>query len=59
MKEQYEMDQFLTEIRAIENKINHLLQQSGLSDEEKDYILDHILVVPDYNEKVFAENCAS
>ncbi|WP_019910940.1 hypothetical protein [Paenibacillus sp. HW567] len=46
MKEQYEIDQFLKEIRDIESKVYQLLQQSNLSEEEKHYILNHILVVP-------------
>jgi|GEM_PF-4838516 len=58
MKEQYEIDQFLMQIRDIESKIYTLLQQSNLSDEEKEYILNHILVVSGCNEGVFAKKKA-
>lgn len=59
MKEQYEIDQFLMQVGAIESKVYNLLQQSNLSDEEKNFILNHILVVPGYKEEVLAKNCAS
>lgn len=59
MKEQYEIDQFLKQVGDIESKVYNLVQQSNLSDEEKNFILNHILVVPGYSEGILAKNCSS
>ncbi|WNS46076.1 hypothetical protein [Paenibacillus sp. MMS20-IR301] len=56
MTEQHEMDQFLRQVQAIENTIHALLQKTQLSDEEKDYILRHILAVPVSNEETYIKN---
>jgi 16S rRNA G527 N7-methylase RsmG len=41
-----DIDQFLSTINKLENKIHHLIDKSNLSDIEKKMILDHILIVP-------------
>lgn len=56
MTEQYEIDQFLRQVQAIERKIHDLLQKSQLSEEEKSFILRHILAVPVSNEDVYIKN---
>ncbi|WP_342565573.1 hypothetical protein NST84_10815 [Paenibacillus sp. FSL R7-0345] len=56
MTEQYEVDQFLRQVKAIERNIHELLQKSQLSDEEQSYILRHIIAVPVSNEDVYIKN---
>ncbi|MNC64314.1 hypothetical protein D3C75_1145020 [compost metagenome] len=56
MTEQYEIDQFLRQVQAIERHIHELLHKSQLSEEEKNYILRHILAVPVTNGDVYIKN---
>lgn len=47
MNEQFtDVRQFLDMIHQIESKVIHLIQTTNLSEEEKKFILDHILIVP-------------
>ncbi|WP_223067951.1 hypothetical protein [Paenibacillus caui] len=41
-----EIQLFLEEVHLIEAKVTQLIVRSGLSEKEKQYILDHILIVP-------------
>lgn len=40
------LDNFLEEIHELEGKIVHLIHRSNLTVEEKQFILDHILIIP-------------
>ena len=40
------LDEFLQTIYNLEEKVVHLIHQSNLSDVEKKFILDHILIIP-------------
>lgn len=40
------MDLFLESMHDLETRIRQLIQQSGLSEEEQRFILEHILVIP-------------
>lgn len=51
MKEQLEdIQQFLELISKIEEKVLGLIQNTNLTDTEKSYILEHILIVPGKSE---------
>jgi hypothetical protein len=41
-----EMQLFLDQVHLIEAKVAHLIAKSNLNEQEKQYILDHILIVP-------------
>ncbi|GIO60245.1 hypothetical protein [Paenibacillus cineris] len=41
-----DMDLFLRSMHELETRIRHMIQRSGLSDKEQQFILDHILVIP-------------
>lgn len=49
------IESFLAEIREIEAKVTGLIEQTNLSEQEKRYILDHIMVVPGNLQKGAAE----
>lgn len=40
------LDDFLQNIHELEEKIERLIQQSNLTGVEKQFIMDHILVIP-------------
>lgn len=41
-----DMDLFLQSMQDLEIRIRHMIQRSGLSEKEQQFILDHILVIP-------------
>jgi hypothetical protein len=41
-----DIDQFLTTISKLEKKIHQLIHKSNLTDNEKQIIIDHIVIVP-------------
>lgn len=41
-----DVDRFLTMIAYLENEVARLLDKAALSQEEKDFIRDHIIIVP-------------
>ncbi|WP_156158244.1 hypothetical protein [Gordoniibacillus kamchatkensis] len=47
-----EMQQFLDQIQFIEAKVVQLIAKSNLSEQEKLYILKHILIVPGTSDEV-------
>ncbi|GIP26875.1 hypothetical protein J23TS9_20050 [Paenibacillus sp. J23TS9] len=47
MNEQLQdMDVFLRTMHILENRINELIRSSDLSEQQKQFILNHILVIP-------------
>ncbi len=42
----YELDQFLDTIHKLEDTVYQLIHKSNLTENEKEMILDHILIVP-------------
>ncbi|MBP1966598.1 hypothetical protein [Paenibacillus aceris] len=40
------IDDFLKTIDELEEKVQHLIYQSNLTSVEKQFILDHILIIP-------------
>ena len=46
MTKDHAMEVFLDQIHRLEEEVNRLIGQSGLSNTEKEYILNHIVVIP-------------
>jgi len=42
----YDMDQFLETIHNLEDTVYQLINKSNLTESEKKFILNHILIVP-------------
>ncbi|MNV77283.1 hypothetical protein D3C71_1706930 [compost metagenome] len=46
MTKDHAMEDFLDQIHRVEEAVRRLIGQSGLSCTEKEYILNHIVVIP-------------
>jgi hypothetical protein len=51
-----DMQRFLDQVHLIEARVAHLIAKSNLSEEEKLYILKHILIVPGASDRVSMES---
>lgn len=51
-----DMQQFLDQVHLIEAKVAQLIAKSNLSEQEKLYILKHILVVPGTSDGIHSSN---
>lgn len=46
MTKDHAMEDFLDQIHRLEEEVNRLIGQSGLAEAEKEFILNHIVVIP-------------
>ncbi|WP_186446101.1 hypothetical protein [Paenibacillus cremeus] len=41
-----DIEQFLAQVHQIQSKVKHLIEKSDLSQEEKQFILENIIIIP-------------